>query len=393
GLVGLLLAQGLTKRGIPNTVYERDPDQGGRTQGFAITLHWILNAIEQMLPKELFDQLDNVQVDPFLAQDKGNFLVLDGRDLGVLYKIPPSKKRVRANRTKLRALLLQGLNVEYEKKFERFETIEGGGVRAHFADGTIAEGTLLVGTDGNNSRVRQGLFKDDPSAAKISSIPIVTHGVVQRYTPEQVAPLRELDPLLFQAIHPELGHFLCKPRYSIQEIDPAGKYVDILTMVSHKVTDLALEVPKDANSVLKIRDMKARAVGFAEPLFSLINDIDESLPCTTISLADWVPTKWDNLGCVTVAGDATGPMTMYRGEGVNHGMLDAALLVSALTKVEAGELSQKEALDIYETEVRIRRESAIPLSRQAAIDAHGLPAPDSPVVGARAPPPIALGVF
>lgn len=39
------------------------------------------------------------------------------------------------------------------------------------------------------------------------------------------------------------------------------------------------------------------------------------LQCTTISLADWVPTKWDNLGCVTVAGDATGPMTMYRGEG------------------------------------------------------------------------------
>jgi 2-polyprenyl-6-methoxyphenol hydroxylase-like FAD-dependent oxidoreductase len=78
---------------------------------------------------------------------------------------------------------------------------------------------------------------------------------------------------------------------------------------------------------------------------------------------------------------------------VNHGMLDAALLVSALTKVEAGELSQKEALDIYETEVRIRRESAIPLSRQAAIDAHGLPAPDSPLVGARAPPPVALGIF
>lgn len=49
-------------------------------------------------------------------------------------------------------------------------------------------------------------------------------------------------------------------------------------MVSHKVTDPALEVSKDADSVLKIRDMKARAVGFAEPLFSLINDIDESLP-------------------------------------------------------------------------------------------------------------------
>lgn len=64
GLVGLLLAQGLTKRGIANTVYERDPDQGGRTQGFAITLHWILGAIEQMLPKDLYDQLESVRIVP-----------------------------------------------------------------------------------------------------------------------------------------------------------------------------------------------------------------------------------------------------------------------------------------------------------------------------------------
>lgn len=49
-------------------------------------------------------------------------------------------------------------------------------------------------------------------------------------------------------------------------------------MISHKVMDPALEVPKDADSAIKIRDMKARAKGFAEPLFSLINDIDESLP-------------------------------------------------------------------------------------------------------------------
>lgn len=103
----------------------------------------------------------------------------------------------------------------------------------------------------------------------------MNQGVVQRYTPERAAPLRELDPLLFQSINPDLGHFIW---YSVQEIDPDGKWIDLLTMVSHKVTDPALELPRDAPSVLKIRDMKARAVGFAEPLFSLINDIDETLP-------------------------------------------------------------------------------------------------------------------
>lgn len=104
---------------------------------------------------------------------------------------------------------------------------------------------------------------------------IVNQGLVQRFTPERAAPLRDLDPLLFQAIHPDLGHFIW---YSIQEIDPAGSWVDVLSVVSHKVTDPALELPRDAESVLKIRDMKARAVGFVEPPFSLINDIDETIP-------------------------------------------------------------------------------------------------------------------
>lgn len=64
-----------------------------------------------------------VQVDPYLSQDKGNFLVIDGRDLGILYKIPPSKRRIRANRTKLRALLLQGLNVEVSSEARRVHQV------------------------------------------------------------------------------------------------------------------------------------------------------------------------------------------------------------------------------------------------------------------------------
>lgn len=60
GLVGLTIAQGLKKRGIPCTVFERDAGQHGRLQGWSITIHWSLSALEQVLPREVFDELISV---------------------------------------------------------------------------------------------------------------------------------------------------------------------------------------------------------------------------------------------------------------------------------------------------------------------------------------------
>ena len=60
GLVGLTIAQGLKRRGIPCTVFERDAGQHGRLQGWSITIHWGLSALEQVLPREVFDELISV---------------------------------------------------------------------------------------------------------------------------------------------------------------------------------------------------------------------------------------------------------------------------------------------------------------------------------------------
>jgi 2-polyprenyl-6-methoxyphenol hydroxylase-like FAD-dependent oxidoreductase len=82
----------------------------------------------------------------------------------------------------------------------------------------------------------------------------------------------------------------------------------------------------------------------------------------------------------------------YRGEGANHGILDAALLVDQLKKVKAGEISQKEAIEAYEAEMKPRAQEAVLKSRQAALDAHNWEAltEASPTIGGRIPPPTAL---
>jgi 2-polyprenyl-6-methoxyphenol hydroxylase-like FAD-dependent oxidoreductase len=55
-----------------------------------------------------------------------------------------------AYRDKLRKLLLEGVDVRWEKKFTRYEET-GEGVWAVFEDGSREFGHILVGCDGINS--------------------------------------------------------------------------------------------------------------------------------------------------------------------------------------------------------------------------------------------------
>jgi 2-polyprenyl-6-methoxyphenol hydroxylase-like FAD-dependent oxidoreductase len=73
-----------------------------------------------------------------------------------------------------------------------------------FADGTEARGGLLVGADGNNSTVRSCMKMEN---TKLTSLPVNLLGVVRHLTPEQAVPLRELNPLLFFALHPDTKMF------------------------------------------------------------------------------------------------------------------------------------------------------------------------------------------
>jgi 2-polyprenyl-6-methoxyphenol hydroxylase-like FAD-dependent oxidoreductase len=126
------------------------------------------------------------------------------------YKIPPSKRRLRLHRQKLRDVICTGIDIQEGKGLKSIENLPTGGVKAHFSDGTSATGSLIIGADGNNSAVRKQLL---PDAYKLNHLPINLIGVVRHFTPEQAAPIRALDPLLFQGLHPETGNYLW---YSVQ---------------------------------------------------------------------------------------------------------------------------------------------------------------------------------
>lgn len=153
------------------------------------------------------------------------------------------------------------------------------------------------------------------------------------------------------------------------------------------------DVEKDAipkTSAERVAEMKRRAQGFAEPMLSMVMDIpDDSTSATGLRLADFPCEPWDNMnGLVTLAGDSAHAMTMFRGEGANHGLLDAALLIDQLKKVYSNEISQIGALRAYEAEMQERTHAAVLKSRQAAIDGHNWNAINdkSPLIGDRYPP-------
>jgi 2-polyprenyl-6-methoxyphenol hydroxylase-like FAD-dependent oxidoreductase len=235
--------------------------------------------------------------------------------------------------------------------------------------------------------VRKYLIPDKQKSS-LTKLPVNLIGVIRHFTPEEGAEARALDPLLFHGMHPKTSNYLW---YSVQEVYEEAdrrKSWDALVLVSWPVKDAEKDAIPPTNR-LRIAKMKNRAEEFAGPLRRLVHGIpDDSEQVTPLTLADFATLDWEGHDKVTLAGDAAHAMTMYRGEGANHGILDAALLVDQLIRVMNGEVDQKEAIAEYEKEMKPRCRAAVLKSRQAALDGHCSDAitADGPLIGGRFPP-------
>ncbi|KAK0765136.1 hypothetical protein N5P37_002614 [Trichoderma harzianum] len=374
GVVGLTLAHGLKKANIPFEIYERDENIDARGQGYAITLHWVLEYLKQILDQETFDAIDGVQVDPEVGRhDSGNFMFINLETKEAKFKIPPNYRR-RVNREKLRKVLLKGVadKVHWNKRLADIQVSDNAsdGVTAVFADGTRAQGRILVGAEGSNSQTRKFLV---PDAHQNYLLPVKMIGASADFTPEQVAPLRNIDPLLFQGSHPTTGVFLWISMLETPEVNgtagTANERFRVQVMLSWMDKDRNEVIP-EANQD-RIALMKRLVDGFHPDLYNTIQAIPESSSTLHLVLQDWPCQDWSNHdGRVTLVGDAAHAMVMYRGEAGNHGILDAWHLLGEIKAVYAGDKTEAVAVTDYETEMKERTKPAVLLSRQACLDAH-----------------------
>lgn len=161
GMSGLTLAHQLRKNNISFSVFERDLTNDARTQGWALSLFGsTLSRLESSMPAELgpVDQTSHLLPLELPAQFAFYDITRPGIRVGVASD--ETGKIIRANRQRLRDWLLQGIDVQFNKRVVRVD--EGGPgdklVTVHFQDGTSASGDILVGAEGTRSVVRAHLL-------------------------------------------------------------------------------------------------------------------------------------------------------------------------------------------------------------------------------------------
>ncbi|KAL3485027.1 hypothetical protein BJX62DRAFT_229825 [Aspergillus germanicus] len=397
GITGLMLAHALKQKSIPFTIYERDPTPTSRHQGWALTLHWALQYLPLLLPPEVLSAIEAAQVDPVVAaNDNGNFLFINNATGEVKWRIPPNR-RWRVNRERLRRVLLKGVEgIVWGVRVEGVRFGDDGKPRLILRrrinepnekaereeiEEESASATLIVGTEGSRSSIRRFLCPDNYTNNPLS---IRFTGVGISLSASEVAPLREMDPLLFQGCHPETGDYFwfsmldtpINPPASDQKETNSEKDREEEIERPYKV-QLGLSWPvRSPNDEVartdaeRLANMKRRAANFVPFLRDVFQNIPEGTPVVEVKLADWTPQSWDNRnGAVTLVGDAAHAMTMYRGEACNHGILDVYNLVQAIEAIYSGS-DAASAITMYEAEMRERGQRAVQLSHQACLDAH-----------------------
>lgn len=314
GIVGLTLGQALKQKNIPFEIYERDATPDARGQGWAITLHWALEYMMDMLPEETLVRIQDVQVDPDIARsDSGNFLFINLETGEPRFKIPPNL-RWRVNREKMRRALLHGIedHVHWDTRVVGLNLPEANKVQLVLADETTVTGRIAVGVEGSRSKIRQVLRPD-----AFNNIPLSVGftGVAVDLTPQQIKPLRDMDPLLFQGCHPRTGAFfwfsmLETPHGNGTAGTDTERYRAQICM-SWPINGREDEVA--ATDEGRLANMKRRAQGFVPFLQEAVDRIPAGTPVTEIKLVDWECLPWNNYaGRVTLAGDAAHAMTMCK---------------------------------------------------------------------------------
>jgi hypothetical protein len=386
GPAGCALAHGLKKAGISYSIYDKGEDVY-RHRHWAFTLGWAQPYLCDLLPEELSAQINSCQVDPYVdcaTIKEDRIVIYNGgtREEAFTFPIPKARE---INIRKLRVLCAEKLKVQYGMKFQRYETLQDGGVKVFFEDGSMDTADIVIGIDGAMSKVRQCLLG---RKADMNILPFALMNFNASYTAEQARFIKDrLHPLVDIAIHPA-RHYIRVNVLDMPDQEDATKWTfQILSTWPLKyVEDHDNEV--DRLKRLKEHVKKAR---WAEPYKSAIEWIPEDTEVLRDQLKIWKTVPWDNQGGrVTLCGDAAHAMTFRknlflkknvergsvlmlnsdRGQGANNAFYSAHCLVEALKSVQAGSTTLEDAIIAYDESIWKRGANEVQISKAQTFFTH-----------------------
>ncbi len=349
GTGGLCLAQGLKAAGIPFHVYERDRTATDRAQGYRLTIDANgARALHSCLPRENFERYIAASARistgvTFVDHRLRRLLAIDFPQTN--QSAPEAPRPI--SRIALRQILLEGLadSVAFGKTFSAFEERADNRVVAHFEDGSIAEGDILVGADGASSRVRRELL---PDAQRVDTGLVAVSG---KFALDDAAR-RETPPAAFKGptlILGPRGGFMFAGAVEYPEDSASAFDRDEYVMwgFSMRREALGITAPDEVTSDAARAAVLTQTHDWSPAIRRLVERAEpESLTAfsvkTSVPIDPW-PTRR-----VTLLGDALHNMTPYQGIGANTALRDAVILRAALQGVASGSRDLLTSLAAYE---------------------------------------------
>ncbi|GAA2322602.1 FAD-dependent monooxygenase [Nonomuraea roseoviolacea subsp. roseoviolacea] len=164
GVAGTVAALAARKAGFEPRLFEAYDESAGLNHGVYLTV--AVNGVDALRAVDAH----RVVLEAGFRCGRIQFRSGSGKHLGSV-PLGPTLEDGAATHTIRRADLYRGLYrlaadrgipIQHGKRLTGAESLPGGGVRAHFADGTSAEGDVLIGADGVHSATRTAIDPANP---------------------------------------------------------------------------------------------------------------------------------------------------------------------------------------------------------------------------------------
>lgn len=386
GISGLCLAQNLHRNSVPFLVFERDPNDDYRPQGYRLKLEAdAAAALEESLSPELYQAFEASCAVSSIGEtdfDPVSGACIKSRAGGGLAGNQGLRATYTVDRSVFRRVLMSDIRdkIQFGREFASYETNEEQGhVLVTFKDGSTAKGRFLVGADGTRSAIRKQLAPHheflDTGAVCIYGKTNMTPELLERYPARalrwmtvcaDMAPLIQSiligdspltllsEPIRFSAesraksATPLPGDYVYWVLIGRKEL-----FTDLSNLSEHATTapstsnggsssssssSLPLHTaPDKAFNETAAQASAAQSLALTgewhpslRSLFEL-QDVRQASTMRVVSSPPRVPT-WQASAYVTLVGDAVHAMSPCGGVGANTALRDAAELAKLFTK-------------------------------------------------------------
>ncbi len=376
GFGGLCLANGLQRqKSISIDVFERHTDPSQELAGYGIHIGADgKRALQACLDAATFKRFlaATTPAGSQWAFRDTRLQMLALRDDAKISGLPAQDVERRAgHRADFRDILLSGLSgredsekivtVHWGKSFTHYETLPDGSVRAFFADGTTAEGDILVGADGSKSKVREQRLP------KLAREPLDIVVICGRYQLEETRtrnlPALMTDGSLNNIVPYGQGWLFIA---SFPSAEGETGLLENYTLWAYVIPKSQTPVDAKALTPTQLRDIALAGVkDWAAPLKTVVEDADLSTVTPIILQSMPHLPSWESTN-VTLLGDAIHNMTPMAGVGANIALRDAHVLTDLLIEAHFGKINIQDAIATYEEKMRGYANAAVALSRQIA---------------------------